>query len=256
MPNGETIEQAEEKAFKQLSEELKAHVELLQLAHNLVGKVELLIPERPLKDTPHSLIVATNLMIRLANDLRCIRTLALQGYPLQALSVASATYETAFTVVYIDADEALAVEWMDHEDPTQPFRYVWTLTRGGLANLGMPNAEEQAKEDYKAYRQMCWAKHINPVLQGQFGFQLIGQKFIGQNGPDVSPEAVRAAWWALDRTGRLAFLALCGFINSHIPEESRHGIVDEVQVLGAKRQELAQVAIQRWGNKDPFEGKW
>jgi len=237
MSNSETAQTAEAKAIQQMTVELRGHLDAIEAAHNLIGKV-LSRPECPLDQTPHSLIVATNLLIRLTNDLRCIAILTERGYPLQALAIGSGTYGTAFTIAYVDADEDLACAWGMHDDPTRPFRDAWTLTREGQAKLGNPNPDAAAELDYRAYRQLCWAKHINPVLQMQHGFQIVEQSVVAQNGPDLSEPGTRAAWWVLDRAVRLAYLALASFVNSHIPEEQRGSIVREVESLAIRRLEF------------------
>jgi hypothetical protein len=255
MSNRETTQEAEAKALQQMRVELRGHLDVIETAHNLIGKI-LSLPDRPLDQTPHALIVATNLLIRLTNDLRSIAMLAERGFPLQALVIGSGTYETAFTIAYIDADEDLARAWGMHDDPTHPFRDAWTLTREGQAKLGNPDPDTAAELDYRAYRQLCWAKHINPVLQMQHGFQIVERSVVAQNGPDVSEPGIRAAWWVLDRAVRLAYLALASFVNGHIPEEQRGSIVQEVELLAERRQELAKRAISKWGKEDPFSGKW
>lgn len=255
-PRKETVQQAEQKAATQLKAELSKHVETIEAAFNLIGKTVSTLPERPLHQIATSQMVASNLLIRIANDLRCVANLTSLGYPLQALTVCTATYESAFTVAYIASDEALAKAWCNHQDPKSSFCDVWTLTVGGLQKLGVTDAKNQAGGDYKAYRQLCWAKHINPLLQIQYGLQQVGKDVLAQNGPDLTEVAVRSAWWVLDRAIRLAYISLASFVNSHIPEESRGTLPDEINSLGSARQQLAKTAIKRWGNEDPFERNW
>jgi len=54
----------------------------------------------------------------------------------------------------------------------------------------------------------------------------------------------------------LAYLALASFVNSHIPDDLRGDLAKGIESLGHRRQELAQAARKRWGDEDPFPGKW
>jgi hypothetical protein len=51
--------------------------------------------------------VATGLLVRIANDLRCMTMSALSGYPLQAAAVVATMYEVACAAVCIDSDDSV-----------------------------------------------------------------------------------------------------------------------------------------------------
>ena len=51
--------------------------------------------------------VATGLLVRIANDLRCMTMSALSGYPLQAAAVVATMYEVAYAAACIDSDDSV-----------------------------------------------------------------------------------------------------------------------------------------------------
>ena len=112
-------------------------------------------PEMPYKEVTKPRYVATLLIIRICNDLRCVAMLTVHGYSTQALSLTASIYETAFTVAYIGNEENLAEEWLEYSDPTKPFRDAYTLTEEALTKIGVPNVKQRADNWYKVYRQLC-----------------------------------------------------------------------------------------------------
>jgi hypothetical protein len=125
-----------------------------------------------------------------------------------------------------------------------------------LAKLGIPNVERQANAEYKVYRQLCWAKHSNPVLQKLHGYHTQPQKVTAQNGPDLSENAIRESWFALEHGAALAFIALCSFARNHVEPEPRASLLQEIQKIGERRKALEAKAKARWGTNDPFPGRW
>lgn len=199
------IGQAEREALAALKEELAEHDRLARDAFDLIGETVTTIPGRPIEEIPLSTRVTIALLARIADDLRCSVNLARIGYPLQVLTLAASLYESAFTVAYVGADESLAQDWRDHGDPTKPFRPAYEITLGGLKNVGLSLNDEQLREqadrEYRTYRQFCWAKHSNPVLQKLFGHRAEEDPpaIVFENGPATSEEAVRALWFALEQ---------------------------------------------------------
>jgi hypothetical protein len=52
-----------------------------------------------------------------------------RGYALQALTLVGSIYETAYTIAAIGSDDVLADEWINHDDPTRPYKNARHLTR-------------------------------------------------------------------------------------------------------------------------------
>lgn len=262
IPHSVSITQAEIEARKTLTAELAEHDNLTMEGFNLIGETVATIPENHIQQLSLSIRVGMALLARIADDLRCLANLARVGYPLQALTLTNSLYESAFTVAYTASDEMLAQQWRDHNDPTSSFRSIYELTIGGLRNLKLGLTEEhlrrQADTEYKVYRQLCWAKHVNPVLQKQFGYRVEEETpaVVFENGPSTSKESVRALWFALEHGVALAGIALAAFARHHVPEDHHETLMAKHEELGRKRQELAAQAKARWGTEDPFPGKW
>lgn len=252
----QSLEEAEREAQQQLNLELNHHLELTGNAFNLISEAVSKIPEQPISNMPQSLKVSVALINKLSNDLRTASLLSLLGYPTQATGIVASLYESAFTIAYIGTDERLAQEWIDHDDPTRPFANVRKITRLGLAKLRVPNLEQQTSTEYRVYRQLCMAKHANPLYQMQHGYQLVGGNVTGFNGPDTSGSAIRAAWFALEHAAGLAFIALASFISDHVPHERRPELTEKLKEIGRARKTLEERAKARWGTEDPFPEKW
>ena len=255
-----SVDDAEQTAMTRLKPQLSEHVDLVNEGFHLIGTLVSFIPETTLGDMSKSLVAAIRLLLRLSNDLLCIEILAIRGYPLQCLTLASAAYEAAYTIGYIGDDDILGQEWLAHRNPTNSFRGVWDLTQQAITKLGVPSVDEQTAIEYRVYSQLCMAKYINPILERNQGVTRVGEKLVATNGPDTSEEAVRAMWFALEHLAGFVLVALSSFfmhhfhryVSSDIQEDAR----SQLEQLGEKRKELEAKAVSRWGTIDAFAGEW
>jgi hypothetical protein len=164
---------AERQAIQKLDSELGTHGIVSQRAYNLMGAVLSRMPTTKLRDVSQSRKVATSLLVRVQNDLRCASLLALRGYPDQACTLVASIYEAAMTIAVVGSDDHVAQEWIDYGDPNKPFRNIQKMTRDALEKLGVPEAEKNAERNYTTYRQLCMAKHLNPLLLSQRGYEVL-----------------------------------------------------------------------------------
>src|SRR5262249_47308748 len=146
---------------------------------------------------------------------RSASLLAIRGYPAQAAALVATMYEVAYTVAFIGADESRAEAWSKHDDPTKPFKNVLTLTKNGMAAIGVRDPDAVASQ-YRVYRQLCMAKHSNPLLEKVDAFVLSSAGIKFTNGPRSSPLAVRAARFALEHAAGLATVALIILVQKHV----------------------------------------
>ncbi len=257
---GGPLQDAEREAAEVLATELGAHLTLAVDAFNMLSEVLSHTPRAPMKDLPPSLHVAVKLLLRLSNDLRCVEILAGRGYSVQAMVLAASMFEVAFAVAYIGSDDTLAQEWTKHDDPTRSFRDVYAMTREGLAKLEVDDLDLHARTEYKVYRQLCWAKHANPVLEKRVGIEVVGEVVVSMNGPSTAEDAVKAAWFALEHAVGLAVIAASSFLMKQLKEicstDDYNRLVRLVDSIGTRRKALESDAIGRWGTEDPFPGKW
>lgn len=165
-------------------------------------------------------------------------------------------WHSIWSIAFIGNDEALAQEWLGHEDPTKPFRDVLFLTKEALAKLGLVDPPDLPKLEYRNYRQLCWAKHANPILETRWAVEVQGGIVTRTMGPNTSPLTVRLAWFALEHAAGYAYIAMASLTRSHLvdtmPEELGHA----VREIALRRKELNSMAKARWPQEDPFPGRW
>ena len=251
----ESLIDAEQQATAEITPQIRGNLDLCFATFDLVGMALTAVPPRPVRELAHAFKVTTDLLMRLANDLRSVGLLAERGYALQAASLASSIYEVAYTVAFIGADDGLAQEWIRHEDPTRPFRGVWDLTVGVLQKLGLN--EVRRRTQYRVYRQLCLAKHANPILEMIHGYRLEGGDVVGSTGPDVSEAAVRAARFALEHSVGLVGVAVKAFVMDHVSSAEAAGpLLEQLALVDTRRRELRDEAIARWGTENPFPDQW
>ena len=133
---------------------------------------------------------------------------------------------------------------------------VKEMIHKGLKNLDHPDPAAQTEIEYRVYRQLCMAKHGNPLFQIHHGFIFSHDEVIAMNGPNISESSVRASWFALEHAAALSFIALSSFINTYLSVENNDDLIEQVKMIGVRRKELEVEAYKRWGAEDPFPGKW
>lgn len=249
---------AENQAIAVLSSELKDHLDLTKVAFSLIGRVQTAVPSTPLAQVTQARKVCVTLLVRISNDLRCAALVAVLGYSLQTLSLVASMFEVTFTLAAIGSDNKLAQKWINHDDPTRLFMPVKDLIALALTTLKISDPASFTKKHYLTYRQLCMAKHANPVFQMQHGHQRQGDTIVSQNGPDLSDQAIRAACFALLQAAGLASVAAGSFLNNHVrvPRTETVSLRAAVDSLGRRFVELNRRAVARWGKEDPFPGKW
>ena len=256
------LDDAESKARDDAIQTFGAHLILADRMYNLVGSSFHMDDVRPLADVTLAERVCTNLLNRSGDDLRCVILLARNGYSLQACALASSLFETAYNLAYIRDDESLAEKWVDHDDPTHSFRSVWDLVLGVMLKECVDQPEGQAKLRYRDYRQLCWAKHLNPLLQQKHGVvrERIerGAVHVFQMGPNAEEhEAVQALWFAIDQAVGTMTLAYKVYVTAFHGWES---LTEAQRVtwreINERRRTLRIAAGERYGTEDPFAGRW
>lgn len=252
----ESLADAEQETLNMLDKELGPHGRLNMQAFNIVGKILSHLPGENIKDIPISQKVCTSLLVQLSNDLRSASLIALRGYAVQALTIVSSMFETAYCITAIGNDEPLAQKWVNHDDPTKSFLHVKNMVEMGLKKIDHPSPKKQTEIEYRVYRQLCMAKHANPIFQIEHGFIIKGQRVVAMNGPNTSENTVRAAWFAMEHATALTYIALVSFLKHHIPFPQNHELLGLVLAIGEARKNLESQAIKRWGTEDPFKGKW
>ena len=256
MAKRQSLPDAEKEAFKVLEPELSRHGKLTEDAFNLIGMTLGRVPEQRFRGIPLPQKVTTSLLIQLSNDLASSSILAFRGYAVQSVTIVSSMFETAYCIATIGSDHTMAQRWVDHDDPTRPFIKVKDMIIRGLKNFDHPDPKEQAEIEYRVYRQLCMAKHANPLFQMVHGYVFSRDEVIAMNGPNTSENFIRASWFALEHAAALSFIALMSFITNHLSVQENEDLLNQVVSIGDRRKELENLAKKRWGTVDPFPGKW
>lgn len=255
-----SLESIERETRRLMQDRLAQHLNLNALTINTMTVVIGSFPPTSITQLRQSSKVVMMLLNRMSNDIRTAGLLSWHGYPVQSAALIADCHESAFTVLYIGADDQEAQKWIDHKDPTRtPFGDIKALTHRGLKNRKVPDVQAQTEKEYVCYRQLCWAKHGNPILQKQHGLRSEGNQIGVFNGPDSSEEAIKLASWVLEHAAHLAFLALASFVDNQLAQISndrRNEVIRRIKTLGATKSEIAKESIIRWGDTDPFPGQW
>ena len=123
------------------------------------------------------------------------------------------------------------------------------------ANDSKEKVNEVTEARYREYRQMCLAKHGNPVLQKQFGYRQDGMNIVTENGPDTSEKSIRIFHFVFEQSIALILLAINVFYRNHAPCEDGN-IVKRINEITITYSKIRDENLKRWGTEDPFEGKW
>lgn len=189
LPN-HSLEESERKAVKNICMELNKHLKTIERIFNYICTIFNTISEQSESTINPVVKVAVSLLVKVSNDLRCISLLSKMAYPTQALTLLSSLFEISYTMAYID-DDNLAVNWIEHNDPKKASnKNIFEIIKKGLVNFGVTEVtlDEEVSTEYKIYRQLCMAKHGNPIYQKNQGIIINDNTVLLFNGPDTSPQ--------------------------------------------------------------------
>lgn len=252
------LKEAEEQATEYLEPHLHLPTDVLVGAHQLLGLAVEAINLRYGGRPPLSARVVIRLAARVGNDLSGIRILTGYGYSSQAMSVGASVCELAFSISYIGSDDNRAQGWLDHGDPTRPFRSVTDLIKEATLQLPVEARTEAFNSAYRVYRQFCMAKHANPLLERHRGLRLgVSGEGIVENGPDLSEGSIQNAWFALSQSASFAWHAGHSVAITHFTAPQQQVFSD--RVLSRVRvglETLQGEAKKRGWDEDPLPGKW
>lgn len=248
------LQRTERTAQRALVPEMTRHLELVRRFSPVIEYAAHIALASP-TPSADARSVATKLLFRMYDDLRCLVLLAERGYPLQAASIAASVYETGFSLALVCADFELARKWAMHDGPTRSWHPVKDLAHKARIFMNDPNAEETAARDYKNYRQLCMGKHANPLLQLQLGHVIEDRTVTFTPGPDTSEAGIRGGMFALEHAALYALIGIT-YYTTHIAHDQRGELPKALDEMSQERSQLHNEAELRWGTEDPFPGKW
>lgn len=229
-------------ARRELREPVKIAMRVLELATTLLAND---IPEEKL---PTIKFVRLLLLQRIQNDLRCCLILVECGYALQAAALAAGIFEAWITLANINNDEDTK-KWLSHIRENKSFGDdIYSLTENALKTLG--GDVKDAKKHYSQYQQLCMAKHLNPIVERNRGYEFDGESVHFLPGPDTSDRAIALGWFALELASRFASLGLLTIASrQEISEEVRR----EFECSQVELKAVIEKGVKRWPN---YLGTW
>lgn len=252
MNNLPSIEEGEKMVAEQLKDELEFHINSGRNCCNVIAKSIEVFPDIDLDSTTSSIKVVTTLLAKILNDLRTASILSATGYSSQAATIVSSLYESAFMIAYIGDNDDLANKWIEHEDATRLFITVKELTKQGLKNIDAPNYEELYLQEYNDYKQLCMIKHGNPLVQKNLVYSVEGNSVIAEFGPETSEFSIKISWYALERAINYSMIAISGYINFHLKDNTTFEIIELFNSVKESYKEMQRRAVERWGNENPL----
>ncbi|RAV19475.1 DUF5677 domain-containing protein [Paenibacillus contaminans] len=252
MNNQPLIDEGEKIIEGQLMDEMQLHLIGCKNCCNVIAKSIEAFPVMDVNNVTSSIKVVTSLLAKILNDLRAASILSARGYSIQAATLASSLYESAFMIAYIGNNNDLADKWINHEDPSNLFISVKKLTEQGLKNINAPNYKELSEREYNNYRQLCMVKHGNPLIQKNHVYSMEGNSVVAIFGPETSEPSIRVSWFALENAINYSMIALSSYINCHLQTKTSSEIFEQFDDLKEVYKELHKKAVERWGNENPL----
>jgi len=175
--------------------------------------------------------------------------LAERGYDLQALGQAASIFEGWVTLTAI-RNEDDAERWLLHSDESTSFGRIRPLTQQALQHI--LGEVQEADKPYGIYRQLCMAKHLNPILERTRGHEIQEGTIAFLPGPDTRPLAINHSWFALERGARLASFAIIAFIHND-PALLSSDLKAKIEEQQVRLNALQTLSVQRWPESYPPE---
>ncbi len=206
--------------------------------HNLFVRCANGLAGKELSASASVMLLAT---ARVLGDLRVCQWAAAHGYALQAAAVAATVHELAYSAAYIGDSDERAEAWLTHENEKKQYPESGHLSvlQAVMPRLGVTQAH--AQQEYKIYRELCLAKHGNPVVQRMHGMSEEGGASLIEQLPYFDDNTVALARFGLFHAARAVSALLTTLFATHLqdalsPETYAEfvAITRELQRLGVR----------------------
>jgi hypothetical protein len=178
------------------------------------------------------------LLTRLQADLRVCQRAACDGYPLQALTVASSIHEVSYGLIYLGRLNERAREWVEHTITRKQYPESGHRSAIESAATYFPLTQAQIEQEYGIYTQLCWGKHGNPILQREYGVIDKGLVVEIQQQPYFADRTVKYGRYALLHSSRAVGAALVVFTQLHLETVADARLVNELGAIGPELNRL------------------
>lgn len=245
-----TIDEGEYLAEKFLKKPLEPYVEGLKLTISLLIETLTITPAQDYRELRSSFLVSNSLLIKCINDLRALWQLGSKGYPIQAATIASSLYETSFTIGAIADDDDRADNWIEHSKLTKvplDTKVSVTMTlKKQLEDVEPAVLESLVEEEYKKYRNLCMAKHGNPIIQKRHGITFQNGDFIGEPGPEKTDEALKLICFAIETSISSVMTGVVTYINDHLANYDTSKLVRKYNRTKEAYSIMVDNSLKKW----------
>lgn len=236
-----TLAEREEQVAAQMRVGIRPYVLLSAQAYNLFIQWANAIAGKALSQPA---VIMLTVSARVLADLRVCQWAAEHGYAIQASTMAATIHEIAYSAAYIGESEQRAAEWLVHENEKRQYPESGhaAVLQDVLKRLTLSSAH--ADQEYLIYRQLCLAKHGNPILQRAYGVSHGDEERLIEQLPYFSEDTLMIARFGLFQAVRAVSALLTTLLQTHFLELLNAELVAEFkQFLGE---------TQRLGVRDEF----
>jgi hypothetical protein len=164
----------EKAVASRMRQEIRAHILATQHAHSALRAAIMMVNSARASAGKKARAVQTRLLVRISSDLRTVEWTSVNGYILQAMTLAGSVHELSHIVAFIGNDDAKADDWEKHAllgDTYPSIRKRKATLRVSLQALGFTGdaLEDEFNNQENNYRHFCAAKHGNPMFLRDWG---------------------------------------------------------------------------------------
>ena len=249
-----SLEDGEAAAARVLAARFTDLGSLMQDTYRLLGRALTNNPSVELSKVPLSTRVCSVILTRLGCDLRAAYLIATGGYPLAVMSLAASTYDIAFQVGYIGANDGRATAWAENGNPLQPIISAYDQSLEVFRQWGhmADEATALAVKERDTYHVLCGPKHGNSYYQRNFGYHVIESEHITEFrielGPDSRDRALGVTIYALYHMLRWCLLAASEYGEAHAPAADLSDFRATKLALAERNEQLRATANAEIGS--------
>lgn len=232
---GGMLTDLERRVRAQLEASIQDYVDVSAREHNLFIRCANAIAGKDLAPPAAVMLVAT---ARVLGDLRVCQWAAAHGYALQAEAVAATVHELAYSAAYIGESEQRAEAWLRHENEKKQYPECGhaAVLLDVLQRLSLSPAH--ATQEYQIYRQLCLAKHGNPVVQRLHGTTDGETSRLIEQMPYFDENTIVIGRFGLFHAARAVSALLTVLLSTHLLESLHAVTIAEFSAITEQLQEL------------------
>lgn len=245
------IEDGEKAVGAAFQQELAAYIKSISDTTNVAGR--LLSHIRDFPGEGRAVHAVAVLLARTVTELQACKHLVQLGYSQQAVTLTGTMQELAHTAAYIGKNEDRASEWFEHADPRHSYPGSVKETIEDVAKtIGAPQ-EILDREYNRIYRDICMAKHGNPMALGDTVVDSTSDAVLIVSGPCYSPALRRMAHAALQYALRYTTLPCIVFARDHLTGDAQTTAFSDLRQLTSEHTQLFHASARIFTQPDDNE---